>query len=165
MKFIVDCMLGKLAKWLKILGFDTLYFSNIEDSDFLGWAKKERRIVLTRDTGLIEKSGDMEKLFIESEDWKAQVRQVLDAFELWERINPNSRCIECNVELKDLPKKKAKNLVAPFVYERAESFALCPCCDRIFWQGTHFRDMEIKIKEILKRRKKRRAFGQEGKKA
>lgn len=164
-KFIVDCMLGKLAKWLKILGFDTLYFSKIEDSDFLRWAKKERRIILTRDNGLIEKSGDMGKLFIESENWKAQVRQVLDAFELWQRINPNSRCIECNVELKDLSKKKAKNLVAPFVYERAKSFALCPCCGRVFWQGTHFQDMEIKIKEILKKGKRQRALVQEEKKA
>ncbi|MBA7555596.1 hypothetical protein ES705_48267 [subsurface metagenome] len=93
MKFIVDCMLGKLAKWLKILGFDTLYFSKIEDSDFLAMAKKEERVLLTRDTGMIEKSRDIKSLFIESEDWKDQVRQVLDAFALWEDVHPNSRFI------------------------------------------------------------------------
>lgn len=152
MRFIVDCMLGKLAKWLKILGFDTLYFSKVEDSDFLHIAEKEGRIILTRDNGLIAKSGRMTKLFIESEDWKFQVRQVLDAFNLWQEVKPNSRCIVCNVELKDLPKKKAKNLVTPFVYEHAESFALCPRCGRVFWQGTHFRDMDHKIQQILKRK-------------
>ena len=161
MKFIVDCMLGKLAKWLKILGFDTLYFSMIEDSDFLRLAKEEERVILTRDTGLIKKSGRMKKLFIESENWKIQVRQVLDAFNLWEKASPNSRCIECNVQLKDLPKRKARNLVTPFVYEHAESFALCPNCQRIFWQGTHFQDMEYKIQEILMKRAKEGLSGEE----
>lgn len=153
MKFIVDCMLGKLAKWLKILGFDTLYFSRIEDSDFLAMAKKEERVLLTRDTGMIEKSRDIKSLFIESEDWKDQVRQVLDTFALWGDVHPNSRCIECNVELKSLTRKKAKNLVAPFVYEHARSFALCSRCGRVFWQGTHYQDMEYKIEELFKKRK------------
>lgn len=153
MKFIVDCMLGKLAKWLRILGFDTLYFSRIEDSDFLDLAQKEKRVILTRDNDLIERSGDTESLFINSEYWKNQVKQVLDAFDLWDRINPNSRCLECNVKLKCLPKKRAKNLVAPFVYNHVHSFALCPGCGRVFWQGTHYQDMESKIEEILEWKK------------
>ena len=154
-------MLGKLAKWLKILGFDTLYFSKIEDSDFLRLAKEEERIILTRDTGLIKKSGKMKKLLIESENWKIQVRQVLDVFDLWEKANPNSRCVECNVPLKDLPKRKARNLVTSFVYENAESFALCPNCQRIFWQGTHFHNMEYKIQEIFRKRKRTGLSGEE----
>lgn len=156
MKFIVDCMLGKLAKWLKILGFDTLYFSKIEDSDLLAMAQEERRLLLTRDTGLLNKTKNIRTLFIESEDWNTQVVQVLNEFDLWKDIKPNSRCIECNVELKSLPKKKAKNLVVPFVYERAASFALCPHCGRVFWQGTHYHDMEFKIEEILKRKAKKK---------
>jgi uncharacterized protein with PIN domain len=150
MKFIVDCMLGKLAKWLKILGFDALFFNKIEDDDLLSKARKERRILLTRDTGLIEKAKDVETLFLESEEWRDQVKQVLDKFSLWERVNPHTRCIDCNVKLKDLPKKNAKNLVTPFVYKRADSFALCPGCGRVFWRGTHFKDMEFKIEELLK---------------
>jgi len=150
MKFIVDCMLGKLAKWLKILGFDALFFNKIEDDDLLSIARKERRILLTRDTGLIEKAKDIETLFLESEKWRDQVKQVLDKFSLWEKVNPHTRCIDCNVELKDLPKKNAKNLVTPFVYKQADSFALCPGCGRVFWRGTHFKDMEFKIEELLK---------------
>jgi len=155
MKFIVDCMLGKLAKWLKILGFDTVYFSKIEDSDLLALGQKEGRVLLSRDNGLIEKSRDIKTLFIGSEDWKPQLKQVLDEFDLWPEIKPYSRCIECNFELKDLPKRRAKNLVAPFVYERATSFAICPRCGRVFWKGTHHQDMEFKIEEILKKREKR----------
>lgn len=154
MKFIVDCMLGKLAKWLKILGFDVVYFSKIEDSDLLALARAEGRILLSRDNALIEKSRDIETLFIESEDWNTQVEQVLNEFKLWQVVRPYSRCIECNVELKDLPKGRAKNLVAPFVYKQADSFALCPQCGRVFWKGTHHQDMEFKIEEILRKRKK-----------
>ena len=154
MKFIVDCMLGKLAKWLKILGFDALFFSKIEDSELLVLAQKEQRILLTRDNGLIEKCRDVRNLFIESEDWPDQVGQVLNEFNLWEDVRPYSRCIECNAGLKNLPKSRAKNLVTPFVYEQADSFAICPRCGRVFWKGTHHKDMELKIKKMLRKGKK-----------
>ena len=156
MRFIVDCMLGKLAKWLKILGFDALYFSKIEDGDLMALAQKEGRVLLSRDNGLIGKSCNIKTLFIESEDWNTQVEQVLNEFELWDDVSPYSRCIECNVELKDLPKKKARNLVTPFVFEQAESFAICPECGRVFWKGTHHKDMEFKIEEILKKKKRKK---------
>ncbi len=155
MEFIVDCMLGKLAKWLKILGFDAVFFSKIEDSELLALAKKEKRILLTRDNGLIEKSREIRTLFIESEDWNRQIEQVLDDFELWQDIRPYSRCIECNAELKDLPKDRARNLVTQFVYEKVDAFAICPSCDRVFWKGTHHQDMEVKLEEILSKRKKK----------
>ncbi len=156
MKFIVDCMLGKLAKWLKILGFDAAFFSKIEDSELLTLAHKEGRILLTRDNGLLEKSRDIQTLFIGSEDWNEQVEQVLDEYKLWQNIQPYSRCIECNVELKNLPKSRARNLVTPFVFEKAEAFAICPSCGRIFWKGTHHEDMEYKIDEIMKKKEKKK---------
>ena len=159
MIFIVDCMLGKLAKWLKILGFDSLYFSKIEDSDLLALARKEGRVLLSRDNELIDKSRDIQTLFIKSENWNIQIEQVLDDFNLWKDISPYSRCIECNVRLKDLPKSRARNLVAPFVLEQADSFSICTGCGRVFWKGTHHQDMEFKIEEILRKKKKREAAG------
>ncbi len=149
-------MLGKLAKWLKILGFDALYFSKIEDSELLALAQKEGRTLLSRDNALLQKSRGIPTLFIESEDWTIQLKQVLDDFNLWQEVSPYSRCIGCNLELKDLPKKHARNLVTPFVYARAKSFALCPRCGRIFWKGTHHQDMEHKIKEILSKKKNKK---------
>jgi len=153
MKFIVDCMLGKLAKWLKILGFDTLYFSKIEDEEFLKLAAMEARIILTRDTGLLERAGQEKCLFICSENWQEQVQQVLAAFNLWDKVKPNSRCLECNVALKRIRRANAKNLVAPFIFEQARSFALCPRCGRVYWQGSHYQEMEVKIQEILSKRR------------
>jgi uncharacterized protein with PIN domain len=152
MRFVVDCMLGKLAKWLKILGFDALFFSKIEDDELLDLARKENRILLTKDTGLIQRAKDIPTLFLESENWKDQIQQVLDHFHLREKVAPHTRCIDCNVALKDLPKKNAENLVSSFVFEKAESFALCPICGRVFWRGTHFKDMEKKIQKILKKK-------------
>ena len=145
-------MLGKLAKWLKILGFDSAFFSRIEDDDLLDFAQKEKRILLTRDTGLIERSRGIKTLFIESEVWPEQVQQVLDAFKLREKARPYTRCIECNTALKELPKERARNLVTPFVYERAEEFALCPQCGRVFWKGTHLEDMDGKVDKILRKK-------------
>ena len=150
MKFAVDCMLGKLAKWLKILGFDTVYFSKIEDKDLVRLARNESRILLTRDTGILSKSGPPWIFFIQSEDWREQISQVIHEFELEKEIRPFSRCIDCNRNLKDLPKPRARNLVTPFVYGNAESFSMCPDCGRVFWKGTHHKDMIVKIKKILK---------------
>ena len=151
MKFIADCMLGKLAKWLKILGFDVLYFSRIEDAELAALAKKESRTLLTRDTRLSEKAKNVCHLFIESESWEEQLIQVLDSYSLWKEVRSHSRCIDCNRALKKLPKIKARNLVAPYVLERAESLAICPGCGRVYWKGTHYRGMESKIAEILKK--------------
>jgi hypothetical protein len=156
MKFVVDCMLGKLAKWLKILGFDVVYFSKAEDSELLQLARREQRTLLSRDHRLLEEAKDVRNILIEGEDWPAQVGQVLRVFDLWPQIRPYSRCLPCNAELKPLAKKRAKNLVAPFVYDQATSFAVCPTCGRVFWQGTHFDDMESKIGKILEQNKNKK---------
>ncbi|MBD3415075.1 MAG: hypothetical protein GF421_11670 [Candidatus Aminicenantes bacterium] len=150
-KFVVDCMLGKLAKWLRILGFDTLFFSKAEDDELRSLARRENRILLTRDTGIVEKAKKIKVVFIRSENWKKQVKQVLSELQLREQIKPYSQCIECNVPLKSISKKQAKNLVAPFVYERSDSFSLCPRCSRVFWPGTHHSDMNFKIEDILEK--------------
>jgi uncharacterized protein with PIN domain len=156
MKFIVDCMLGKLAKWLRILGFDADYLNKAEDRDLLLRARREKRILLTKDQDLYRSAAGLPRLFIESDNWPEQLAQVLDDFRLRNRARPHSRCLLCNVELKNLPKKMARNLVTPFVFERAPSFAVCPSCGRVFWPGTHFQDMDLKIAQILRGRESRR---------
>ena len=153
MKFVADCMLGRLAKWLKILGFDVLYFPKAEDRDLVAIARREGRVLLTRDTGLIERAARRpDRLFVRSDDWQEQIVQVLDDLELWDEVRPNTRCLACNLPLKPLSRERASNLVTPYVCERAASFAICPGCDHVFWQGTHYGDMEKKIAKILERR-------------
>lgn len=149
MRFVVDCMLGKLAKWLKIMGFDAVFFNRIEDDELLGVAENENRVLLTRDTGLMERSSHLKALFIEHEDWRKQLAQVVSVFNLRKQCEPYSRCIECNRALKKIPKEKARNLVTPFVYDTVQEFALCPQCGRVYWKGTHHLDMDFTIEELL----------------
>lgn len=149
MKFVVDCMLGKLGKWLRILGFDAVYMNKAEDRDLLLLARREKRTLLTKDHELLLSAVGHPCLFVESDAWPEQLNQVLDAFRLRDKAKPHSRCLACNVGLKRIPKRSAKNLVTPFIFERASSFAVCPACGRIFWPGTHFRDMDLTIARFL----------------
>jgi hypothetical protein len=159
-------MLGKLAKWLKILGFDTVYLNKAEDRDLLLLARREKRVLLTKDQELLQAAAGLPCLYIKSEIWEEQLRQVLDAFRLRERARPHSRCLTCNIKLKGIPKRLARNLVTPFVFERAPCFAICPSCGRVFWPGTHFQDMDTKIDRILRSgKKRRRALPKTGEKA
>ncbi len=151
MSFVVDCMLGKLARWLRALGFDVQYSSKAGDDELLNIARRERRTLLTRDTRLLGRAKAISALRITSEKWDEQVIQVLSAFDLKDQVRPFSRCLDCNRRLKPLTKEKARNLVAPFVLEHARAFALCPECGRLFWKGTHFDDMESKIAAVLKK--------------
>ncbi len=151
MRFVVDCMLGKLAKWLRILGFDAAYGSKAEDSELLDCARRDNRILLTKDHRLLETAKDVPSLFIDSDDWRQQLDQVLREFQLRPEIRPYSRCLACNRELKHLSKEKARNLVSPFVFERCDSFAICPGCGRVFWPGTHFEDMDSTVSRVLGR--------------
>lgn len=155
MTFVADCMLGRLAKWLRILGFDVLYFSKAEDPALVEIARRDGRVLLTRDTGLIERTATRpDRLFVRSDGWEDQVVQVLDQYGLWDEVRPNTRCITCNIPLKPLNREQARNLVTPYVGERASSFAVCPGCDRVFWQGTHYGEMEKRIAKLLERRGK-----------
>jgi uncharacterized protein with PIN domain len=148
-KFVVDVMLGKLAKWLRIIGFDAVYGNRAADRELLQTARRERRVLLTRDRRLFQSAKNVRGLLIESEDWRRQLAQVLDTFGLREKARPMTRCLACNVRLKRLSRKNARNLVAPFVFERAAAFSICPRCGRVYWPGTHFGDMDMQLSKIL----------------
>ena len=140
--FIADCMLGKLARWLRILGFDTAYDHAIADGDLIRRAREEARILLTRDTRLVLRKGMPRHLLIESQDPAEQVRQVVDAFEL--QVNRDaflSRCILCNRGTLAISKEEARPKVPPYVFRTQERFARCPECGRIYWRATHVDEM------------------------
>jgi uncharacterized protein with PIN domain len=151
MKFIVDGMLGKLAKWLKVLGFDAFFSPKADDNEILAIARQEGRTILSRDRAMLARARGAPNLLIQSERWPDQVRQVLDHFDLHKDVRPYSRCLACNAELKLLSKAQAANLVPLSVLAHADDFALCPSCGRVYWPGTHFDDMAAKLGEIVKK--------------
>jgi len=142
-------MLGKLAKLLRMCGFDTEYVRhglNTQNvTDFAG----EDTIILSRNRKL-EKIKDKIKIFNPDHDLPPyQLRMVIRAFNLEDKIKFLSRCMECNVEIVPIPKEEAKGNVPFFVYDNHEEFFKCPSCGRIYWEGSHVRRMAEILKSIL----------------
>lgn len=145
-KFLVDHMLGKLAKYLRFLGYDTYYpTGRMSDDEILALAKKEGRIIITRDRELARRSNG---LYVESEDYKEQLKSVIKKFKLDDE-NLLSRCSICNVPLVKVEKEKLRDKIPPYVYEHNDEFYMCPNCGRVYWYGTHTQRIEEKIKSIL----------------
>jgi uncharacterized protein with PIN domain len=143
-KFIADVMVGKLARWLRMLGFDVLYSNTFEDDEIAHLAQAENRVILTRDTGFAARRGPHQCVFIDSDHYKEQVQQVLRKFDLKD-FRIFSRCLECNTPLEDVDKETVFERVPPFVYLTQERFATCPSCHRVYWHGTHVDAMKKRI--------------------
>jgi uncharacterized protein with PIN domain len=135
--FIADVMVGKLARWLRVLGFDVIYDNKLQDDVIMTIALTESRIILTRDVAFAARCGrPYRMLFIEHNDWQSQLRQVVGTYRLKD-FNVLSRCIECNTSLEIADKERMADRVPPYVYQTHEHFSHCPSCDRIYWRGTH----------------------------
>ncbi|HEB12717.1 MAG TPA: hypothetical protein ENI11_03460 [Actinobacteria bacterium] len=150
-KFICDMMLGRLSKWLKILGYDTLYFREITDAKLLRYARDENRLLLTRDTRLMERRpirvGQVQAILIADDNWRAQLSQV--AGELNLVAQPVPRCAKCNARLRPVGRESVKNHVPPYVWKSQRSFTRCPKCAQIFWQATHWDNIKATASELV----------------
>ena len=152
MKFICDFMLGKLAKYLRMCGYDTEFIKNISDEKLLGISQKENRILLTRDKGLLlrksVKNETIKMVLIKEDKIKKQIQQLKDEL----KINTNItliRCINCNSVLNEIKKENVQNLVPIYVFKTQENFLFCPVCNKIFWNGTHAENMRKFFSEKL----------------
>jgi uncharacterized protein with PIN domain len=142
-------MLGTLAKWLRILGYDALYDPLLDDYQLMRLARAEDRVLLTRDRELARRRG-VETLLIESQVLDEQLWQVLSELEL-EPAPAFSRCPACNGALVPLDREEARSRVPAYVARTHERFRLCPDCGRVYWRGSHWQQMEARL-EALRRR-------------
>lgn len=143
MKFIADVMLGRLAKWMRLLGFDVLYDRTMTDNDVIRLALEDNRVILTRDTGLAARPLASNHITIASDSVREQLRQVLDAFHIDSMPGRLTRCSLCNELLVPVAKEEAKDLVPQYVYEKNDNFLRCNKCGKIYWKGTHMRRMKL----------------------
>jgi uncharacterized protein with PIN domain len=148
-KFIADEMVGKLARLMRMLGFDTLYFKQIEDSDLIDISLKEKRTIVTRDTKLIERVMVQDYILVEDDNPKRQLIEFLNK----SRLQPDdsnflNRCLECNAIPEHIPKEKIKDQVWPYTFQTHEEFKICPECRRVYWEGDHVKAMRKKLINI-----------------
>ncbi len=145
MKLLCDHMLGTLAKWLRFMGYDTAYPGPLDDTELLALARREERVLLTRDKELASRSP--KALRIRSDDLEVQIREVASALGL-RLVDPLSRCSLCNTVLAPVPLDAVKDIVPDGVRTRQRAFWQCTSCHRVYWQGSHWNMMVERLKRL-----------------
>jgi len=136
-RFLLDVHLGRLASYLRLLGFDCLYRNDYRDAELLAISRAEHRILLSRDIGLLKHSELTHGAFVHAQDPRRQLREVLDRFQLHRRIALFSRCGRCNGSLSPLSADAARTLVPPAIARDHGDFQRCDQCGQVYWPGSH----------------------------
>jgi hypothetical protein len=143
-RFAADVMLGRLARWLRLLGCDTAYGPHLAGRALLRAARTEHRVVLTRRQAL-HRSLDVPHLLVESDHFREQLVQVIRAFDLDVRSQLLTRCPECNQPLVAETVDSVRARIPPYVAQTQTEFRSCPRCKRIFWPGTHHEHIRAEL--------------------
>ncbi len=150
-RFLADGMLGRLARWLRLLGYDTVYDNQADDEQLAHRARAEHRVLLTRDRGLACRRG-LQTVLIRSQELACQVREVQSALALeagaaWPgRLQP--RCSVCNGLLRQQLPRDVADRVPPYVMRTQRTFYLCQHCGRVYWHATHAKAMRQQVARI-----------------
>jgi len=147
--FLADAHLGGLARFLRMLGFDTLHDNNYGDAEIRRLAEAERRIVLSRDRELLKCSEIVRGCYVHALKAEAQLREVAERYDLAARARPFSLCLRCNLPLQPVDKAAVAAVVPEKVRARQEQFSRCAGCGRIYWPGSHYARMRAALGELL----------------
>jgi uncharacterized protein len=156
-RFLCDVHLWKLARRLRLLGFDTRFNQNWDDADLAACCQKERLILLSRDRGLLKRNKVEQGMLIRSTDPEVQVKEVLVRLGIGDRVQPFTRCLLCNGELvptavdSDDFKTKLKSQVPAKILAWCREYNYCPACEKVFWKGSHYRKLTHKIQQYLEK--------------
>lgn len=147
--FILDVHLGKLTSLLRILGFNCLYRNDYEDEELAAISSTENRILLTRDLGLLKRSIVTYGYYVRSTKPEEQLREILQRYNLFERIQPFKRCLKCNGLLISVPKELIINQIPPQTRQYINQYYRCQHCQKIYWKGSHYQQIESFITRVL----------------
>lgn len=147
--FILDTHLGKLARHLRLLGFDVVYDNYFTDQTIVQRCLNENRIVLTRDIGLLKNKMITHGYWIRNIEPEKQVEEILKRFDLYRQCHPFTRCIECNGLLQEVAKNEIANHLLPMTYKHYQHFVRCNQCYRIYWEGTHYQKLKKLVNKFL----------------
>ncbi len=149
--FVLDAHLGRLAKYLRLCGFDTLFEASLSDPEIIEISIRDRRIILTRDRGLLKNKKVTHGYWIRSSDPKAQMKEVLERFDLKSNLNPFTRCLKCNGELIAAAMEKVADRLPPRTKEIFSDFRICSRCGQVYWEGSHYESMKEFIRRVIDR--------------
>lgn len=147
-RFVADAHLGALAKYLRMLGFDTVYRNDYTDDDVVRLSLQERRITLTRDRALLMRRDITHGCFVRALRPPKQLEEVLARLDLYRTVEPFSRCMECNSPLQPVDKATIAHRLPPHVNRHYRRFAMCSGCQRIYWEGHHYKRMRAFIHSV-----------------
>jgi uncharacterized protein with PIN domain len=151
-KFITDLNLGKLSKWLRILGYDTVYYTGNVDRSFLRMAQKEGRVALTRKRDLAQRQFSGELVVIHNDRVENQLNEIIDKRSLVpEPDQLFTICLKCNEKLRAVSREEVSGMVPDYIFRRHTRFHLCPRCSGIFWPGTHKEKVVLLMTRIQRR--------------
>jgi len=148
-RFAADAMLGKLARWLRLLGFDCTWSADTSDAELVRSAAEARRVILTRDRALSEEWRVSEICVLRSELTFDQLREVLHRFDLGGAVRLFSRCSACNRELAPVAAAEVADRVPERVLARCDGFRQCAECGRVYWEGSHTRRIARVVERVL----------------
>lgn len=148
-KFILDVHLGQLAKYLRLLGFDTYYTNDLTDLEIIKKSIKENRIILTRDCGILKYNKVNHGYCVRSHNPKTQIKEIIQRFDLKNKIKSFSRCTVCNGTIKKVEKNKIEHLLLEKTRNNFKQFYQCNSCQKIYWEGSHFENIIKLINNTL----------------
>jgi len=148
-KFVLDTHLGRLAAYLRMMGFDTLYRNDYEDDVLAEISANENRILLTRDLGLLKRNLVTYGYFVRNTDPKERLIEIVDRYTLDEFVAPFERCMTCNGELYRVAKEDVRDDVKEETFNVFDEFQQCDNCLKIFWKGSHYEKMQRLIEEVI----------------
>lgn len=148
--FILDVHLGKLARLLRMAGFDTLYRNNMDDPEIISIAQHQDRIVLTRDRGILANKKVKRGHFVQSIHPHEQLKEIIDAFDLSNHLNLLSRCMACNGVIDKVNKQEVEEQLMPGTRKNFEEFFRCSQCRKVYWKGSHYEKMLLVVQSLNK---------------
>jgi len=145
---VADSHLGALARLLRSAGFDTLFDNHYEDAALAELARLENRILLTRDRELLKRRTVLYGCYVHAVKPRSQLREVFDRFDLATQMQPFTLCTCCNVSLHEVDKQQILDRLPPRVQQLHEHFLTCDHCQRIYWEGSHWKQMSLLLKSL-----------------
>ncbi|HEX7079871.1 MAG TPA: Mut7-C RNAse domain-containing protein [Gammaproteobacteria bacterium] len=148
-RFVADVHLGTLARYLRLVGFDTVWRNDLGDDEIIAIAAREHRIILTRDRGILRDGRVTHGYWLRAVDPREQFEELVRALDLARRVRPYTRCLECNGLLEPLSREAAKPLVPARVHAAHREFVRCGRCGRVYWSGSHRARLDAIVRSAL----------------